>query len=80
MEKTYEELGKPGIFRNDRLWIAGDHVVDPRIMDTPKIKPLVEAAERARQIFKLTEFQGFNYTIMHSEFWLGVPLTPSPLY
>lgn len=60
METTYEELGKPGIFRNDRLWIAGDHVVDPRIMDAPKVKPLVEASERARQVFKMTEHQGNN--------------------
>lgn len=68
MEKTYGVLGKPGIFRNDRLWIAGDHVVDPRVMDNPKIKPLVESSERARKVFKLTEYQGMNYTIMHTEF------------
>jgi homoaconitase/3-isopropylmalate dehydratase large subunit len=68
MEKTYESLGAPGIFRNDRLWIAGDHVVDPRVMDHPKIKPLIESSEKARQIFKLTEYQGMNYTIMHTEF------------
>ena len=63
MDKTYEALGKPGIFRNDRFWLAGDHVVDPRIKGHPRIKPLVEAAETARQVFKLTEFQGFNFTI-----------------
>jgi homoaconitase/3-isopropylmalate dehydratase large subunit len=68
MEKTYEAMGNPGIFRNDRLWIAGDHVVDPRVMDHPKVKPLIEASERARHVFKLTEYQGMNYTIMHTEF------------
>ncbi|KAH8901821.1 aconitase iron-sulfur domain-containing protein [Coniochaeta sp. PMI_546] len=68
MESTYDKLGKPGIFRNDRLWIAGDHVVDPRVMDHPRIKPLVEASERARRVFKLTDYQGMNYTIMHTEF------------
>jgi aconitase B len=68
MDKTYESFGKPGIFRNDRLWIAGDHVVDPRIKDHPKIKPLIEISERARKVFKLTEYQGMNYTIMHTEF------------
>ncbi|KIW00367.1 uncharacterized protein PV09_08079 [Verruconis gallopava] len=68
MEKTYRSLGQPGIFRNDRLWIAGDHVVDPRVMDNPKIKALVESSERAKQVFKLTEYQGMNYTIMHTEF------------
>ena len=60
MEKTYDELGKPGIFRNDRIWLAGDHVVDPRVKDHPKIKPLIEASERARQVFKMTEYQGMN--------------------
>ncbi len=68
METTYNQLGQPGIFRNDRLWIAGDHVVDPRVMDNPKIKALVASSERARQVFKLTEYQGMNYTIMHTEF------------
>jgi homoaconitase/3-isopropylmalate dehydratase large subunit len=68
MEKAYENFGKPGIFRNDRFWLAGDHAVDPRIMDTPRIKPLVDASERARQIFKLTEYQGMNHTILHTEF------------
>jgi aconitase B len=68
MEKAYENFGKPGIFRNDRFWLAGDHAVDPRIMDHPRIKPLVDASERARQIFKLTEYQGMNHTILHTEF------------
>lgn len=26
MELTHRELGEPGCWRNDRLWIAGDHV------------------------------------------------------
>lgn len=68
MEKTYNDLGRPGIFRNDRVWIAGDHVVDPRVRQSPKIKALVDASERARRVFKLTEYQGMNYTIMHTEF------------
>lgn len=68
MASTYDDFGKPGVFRNDRIWLAGDHVVDPRIMDHPKIKPLVEASEKARKVFKMTEYQGMNYTIMHTEF------------
>ncbi|KAF2104217.1 aconitase iron-sulfur domain-containing protein [Rhizodiscina lignyota] len=68
MEKTYDDLGRPGIFRNDRVWLAGDHVVDPRVSKIPRIKALIERSERARQVFKLTEYQGMNYTIMHSEF------------
>ena len=68
MEKTYNALGKPGIFRNDRFWLAGDHVVDPRINDVPKVKAMVDSSERARQVFKMTENQGMNFTIMHTEF------------
>ncbi|CAH0043799.1 unnamed protein product [Clonostachys solani] len=68
MASTYDDFGKPGVFRNDRIWLAGDHVVDPRVMDHPKIKPLVEASEKARKVFKMTEYQGMNYTIMHTEF------------
>lgn len=68
MESAYEALGKPGIFRNDRFWLAGDHVVDPRIKDIPQVKALVRSSENARQQFKMTEYQGMNYTIMHTEF------------
>ena len=60
MEKWYDQLGKPGIYRNDRFWLAGDHVVDPRVMEKPKIKPFVESAERAKRQFKMTENQGMN--------------------
>lgn len=60
MEKTYNDLGKPGIFRNDRFWLAGDHVVDPRVNHLPQIKRLIEASERAKHVFKMTEYQGMN--------------------
>ena len=60
MEQRYNQLGKPGIFRNDRFWLAGDHVVDPRVMKVPKIKAMVEASERARDTFQMTEYQGMN--------------------
>ena len=60
MESAYEALGKPGIFRNDRFWLAGDHVVDPRIKDIPQVKALVKSSENARQQFKMTEYQGMN--------------------
>ena len=60
METTYEALGKPGIFRNDRFWLAGDHVVDPRIKEVPQVKALVNSSEKARHQFKMTEYQGMN--------------------
>lgn len=29
MEKVHTEMGRPDVFRNDRFWLAGDHLVDP---------------------------------------------------
>ncbi|KAB8265420.1 hypothetical protein BDV32DRAFT_144709 [Aspergillus pseudonomiae] len=69
MESTYNRLRKPGIFRNDRFWLAGDHVVDPRVNNLPKVQALIDASERAKRVFKLTEYQGMNYTILHTEFY-----------
>lgn len=60
MERWYDRFGKPGIFRNDRFWLAGDHLVDPRIMNHPKIQPFVKASERAKKDFKMTDNQGMN--------------------
>lgn len=64
MAATYNRLGQPGIFRNDRFWLAGDHVVDPRVKDVPQVKALIDASERAKRVFKLTEYQGMN--VRHS--------------
>ena len=60
MKRTYESLGKPGIFRNDRFWLAGDHVVDPRVKDHPTVKTLVSDSEEARDDFLMTDYQGMN--------------------
>ncbi|KAB8269260.1 hypothetical protein BDV30DRAFT_229958 [Aspergillus minisclerotigenes] len=60
MESTYNRLRKPGLFRNDRFWLAGDHVVDPRINSLPKVQALIDASERAKRVFKLTDYQGRN--------------------
>lgn len=68
MARTYKDLGSPGIWRNDRFWLAGDHVVHPTTRREPKIKALVEVAEKAKKEFRMTEYQGMNYTIMHTEF------------
>ncbi len=68
MAATYEQLGSPGIWRNDRFWLAGDHVVHPSVRHVPKIKAMVDVAEKAKREFKMTEYQGMNYTIMHTEF------------
>jgi hypothetical protein len=69
MERTYKSLNSPGIFRNDRFWLALDHVVDPRINHKPEVAKLIELGEAARDDFKMTDFQGQNYTILHTEFY-----------
>lgn len=68
MEKIYQNLGAPGIWRNDRFWLAGDHVVHPRNAHVPQVKAMVASAEKAKRDFKTTDYQGTNYTIMHTEF------------
>lgn len=60
MERTYDSLGNPGIFRNDRFWLAGDHVVEPRVRGVPAVQRLIESSEKARKVFKMTEYQGMN--------------------
>ncbi|KAF9249740.1 hypothetical protein DTO027I6_9492 [Penicillium roqueforti] len=69
METTYNLLGKPGVFRNDRFWLSGDHIVDPRINELPQVQALIGVSERAKKTFKMTEYQGINYTILHTEFY-----------
>ncbi|KAH7025837.1 3-isopropylmalate dehydratase large subunit 2 [Microdochium trichocladiopsis] len=69
MVQVYNRLGDPGIFRNDRLWLAGDHIVEPRNMHTPLSQDLMAKVAKARRDFKMTEYQGYNYTIMHTEFF-----------
>ncbi|OAL40034.1 hypothetical protein AYO20_00452 [Fonsecaea nubica] len=68
MARTWKRLGSPSIWRNDRFWLAGDHVVHPAVAQVPKVKAMVEVAEKAKNEFKMTEYQGMNYTIMHTEF------------
>lgn len=62
------KAGVKEVFRNDRIWIAGDHRVDPRNYNTPLSRKLIGAATKAERMFKLTENKGPNYTIMHTEF------------
>lgn len=60
METVYDGIGRPGIFRNDRFWLAGDHRVEPELYKKPQVRALMDKSERARDEFKLTDFQGFN--------------------
>ncbi|KAJ5131574.1 uncharacterized protein N7515_007613 [Penicillium bovifimosum] len=66
---VYEnDLRSPGIWRNDRFWLAADHVVHPAAAKTSSMRDLIDRAEKTKSEFKMTEYQGLNYTIMHTEF------------
>ncbi|KAK1573053.1 aconitase [Colletotrichum navitas] len=59
---------QPQAWRNDRFWLTGDHAVDPRNYHQEKSKMLRKEMETAKQNLKMTENQGSNYTILHTEF------------
>lgn len=69
MDKTYQDMGRPQIWKNDRFWLAVDHTVDPRVNDQPKQKMMIQAAEDFAKEANLTEYQGVNQTILHTEFY-----------
>ncbi|KAG0328360.1 hypothetical protein BGZ99_005543 [Dissophora globulifera] len=69
MDKTYDQMGRPNVFRNDRFWLAIDHTVDPRINDQPKPRELIKASTDFAKEAKLIDFYGPNYSILHTEFY-----------
>ncbi|GBB85974.1 hypothetical protein RclHR1_12400002 [Rhizophagus clarus] len=69
MEKTFNIMGRPNIFRNDRFWLAIDHTVDPRINHLPKPAELIKASETFAKEAKLVDFYKPNHTILHTEFY-----------
>ncbi|KAL4789412.1 aconitase iron-sulfur domain-containing protein [Aspergillus venezuelensis] len=69
MKHSMTTIGKePTVWRNDRFWLAGDHTVDPRTYHQPRVQELIGGLEDAKKTFKMTENQGPNYTILHTEF------------
>lgn len=68
MEKTYDQMGRPRPFRNDRLWLAVDHTVDPRTNHQSRQKGLIAKAERFRDEAKIIDFLPANTSIMHTDF------------
>ncbi|KAI8865273.1 aconitase iron-sulfur domain-containing protein, partial [Ramicandelaber brevisporus] len=69
MDKTYEQMGRPDIHRNDRFWLAIDHTVDPRINHEKKPQELIHASESFAKEAGLVDFYRPNYTILHTEFY-----------
>ncbi|EXJ53616.1 uncharacterized protein A1O5_13183 [Cladophialophora psammophila CBS 110553] len=70
MNKSYERMGRPGIRRKDRFWLAGDHVVDPRVNHRTYEKSLIEACDQIAKEMDLGDnYAGHNTTIMHTEYY-----------
>ncbi|ETS78452.1 hypothetical protein PFICI_10514 [Pestalotiopsis fici W106-1] len=68
MEKTYNQMNRPRPYRNDRIWLAVDHTVDPRTNHLPKQKGLIEKAELFQREAKIIDFLPANTSIMHTDF------------
>lgn len=69
MDKTYQDMGRPRIWRNDRFWLAVDHTVDPRVNHQPQQQMMIKASEDFAKEANLTNFQPPNTTILHTEFY-----------
>lgn len=70
MNKSYERMGRPGIRRKDRFWLAGDHVVDPRVNHREYEKSIIEACDQIAKEMDLGDnYAGMNTTIMHTEYY-----------
>ncbi len=67
-ERTYDDLGKPGLFSNEPFWLVGDHGVDTPVNQQLQVRKMTDSSEKAKRIFKTTDYQGMNFTIMHTEF------------
>lgn len=69
MDKTYQDMGRPRIWRPDRFWLAVDHTVDPRVNHLPKQQMMIKVCEDFAKEADLVDFQPANTTILHTEFF-----------
>eukprot|EP00127_Corallochytrium_limacisporum_P007138 Clim_evm11s243 gene=Clim_evmTU11s243 len=69
MDKTYNDIGRPKIWRNDRFWLAIDHTVDPGNYHLEKQQKLIQKCEEIAEEAKLTDYNKPNETIIHTEFY-----------
>lgn len=67
MKRSIASSGlSPKAWRNDRFWLAGDHVVDPRIYGENHVRELIDGLEEARKGLRMTENQGSNVCMLHA--------------
>lgn len=68
MEKTYNKMNRPRPHRNDRIWLAVDHTVDPRTAHLPKQQELMAKSAKFRDEAKIINYLPANTSIMHTDF------------
>jgi aconitate hydratase/homoaconitate hydratase len=70
MNLTYEALGRPPLYNNDRFYLALDHTVDrAALAHDARTQKLVQLSRHFAQEAKLKYFYDANQTIMHTEFF-----------
>ncbi|MFN7135442.1 MAG: aconitase family protein, partial [Myxococcales bacterium] len=70
MDRTYEALGRPGLFDKDRFFLAVDHTVDPVTLATDKrAQKLVELSRSFAKESGIKHFYDANQTILHTKFY-----------
>ena len=75
MDKTYQALGRPGLSRPDRFFLAVDHTVDPTtLLRDPRTQKLVQLSKNFAQEGRIRHFYDSNQTILHTKFYRDLVL------
>ena len=62
----WKKFGKPPVANKERVWLAVDHTVDPRIYTEPKPTALMKLSEDFAAETGITDYWKPNTTIMHT--------------
>jgi len=70
MDKTYSQLGRPGLNDRDRFYLAIDHTVDPVTLATDKrAQKLADLSRAFAKESGIRYFYDANETILHTRFY-----------
>jgi aconitate hydratase/homoaconitate hydratase len=70
MDKTYSQLGRPGLNDRDRFYLAIDHTVDPVTLATDKrAQKLADLSREFAKESGIRYFYDANETILHTRFY-----------
>lgn len=70
MDKTYSQLGRPGLSNRDRFYLAVDHTVDPVTLATDKrAQKLADLSRDFAKESGIRYFYDANETILHTRFY-----------